>query len=682
MALRVPLHAHDAADDERGGQATQVAFEDLWKHRAALRDICQRIVGDAATADDVVQETYLRALRNLDSLERRPSLMPWLATVARRRSIDELRRRGYQHPVEEMPDEGTAPEYDPGETAVVNETVSQVREALTALTDRERELLVRQVNQGLSLADLAESEDSSVASVRSVLSRARTKLRDALSDVGTRVLAPLGALGAWLKRKTTDLNVKVQQASPLVGGSYDRFGEIATASVTAAALAVGGALVPAGASTSGGNEAAVETVGVSGDEVSSVRDGMATGLAQPDADAAHGATGVAGDDSDIERAPERSGAGTADTDGDGPTLPTTDVSTHAPSESPEAPPDQGEPVTPPSPDPEQPEDAEIIDLGAAVATSDGPMFAMGSYYGECGGGSCAALFRSDDAGGSWTALDASGLSADHILVPPGFDGSSEKRLYAMGESGLQRSTNAGRSFHTVLGPGYVGPATISPAFNDGHDKIFIGSAPFWSYDASDGDAEPLGLAGITGTVANFAFAPDYSESGVLYAGSSMVTHGGTVPAVYTCSDDGACEGTTVPGMISRPEVVVYDDGPDRVVVAFTSERMAVSVGDTLDFTAVEELPLGGKVSAVSASDDGDLYVTFDSRSEERADGGIAVSADAGTIWEVLSTGTSMVHGVNAVTVAEEQVVVARSDEAGYGVSCSRDGGTGWARRCA
>lgn len=186
MGVRAGAHARGRDGGEgnegEGGEGSgeprpRVDFEELWSHRDALRDLCRRIVGDAATAEDVVQDTYVRAWNNLEQLERRPSLMPWLATVARRRSIDELRRRRRSTPVEVLRDEATRPELDPGESTAVGETVERVRDALTALTERERQLLTRRVELGLSLAELADEEESSVGSVRSVLSRARTKLR-------------------------------------------------------------------------------------------------------------------------------------------------------------------------------------------------------------------------------------------------------------------------------------------------------------------------------------------------------------------------------------------------------------------------------------------------------------------------------------------------------------------------
>lgn len=164
--------------------ATRTTVEQLWEHHGFLRDLCQSIVGDFATADDIVQETYLKALDHLDTLDlENGRVKHWLATVARRRSIDELRRRRRRAvPLAVVGDEPAGPREDPALRCAASETVRALSEALTSLTPREQALLTRRVTQGIPLADLALEEETTVASVRSVLARARTKLRAAIDD--------------------------------------------------------------------------------------------------------------------------------------------------------------------------------------------------------------------------------------------------------------------------------------------------------------------------------------------------------------------------------------------------------------------------------------------------------------------------------------------------------------------
>ena len=64
-------------------------------HRPLLSLVLRQTGGDRQWAEDVVQETMIRAWRSMDQLDpEAPSLLPWLATVARRIVIDDRRRKG------------------------------------------------------------------------------------------------------------------------------------------------------------------------------------------------------------------------------------------------------------------------------------------------------------------------------------------------------------------------------------------------------------------------------------------------------------------------------------------------------------------------------------------------------------------------------------------------------------
>lgn len=685
MAIRVPLGAHEADEGANGHvRGGRVAFDDLWQHRAALHEICQRIVGDAATADDVVQETYVRALRNLDRLEQRPSLMPWLATVARRRSIDELRRRQYQRPVEAMPDESTRPEHDPGEAASITETVAKVREALTSLTHRERELLVRQVNQGLSLAELADLDQSSVASVRSVLSRARTKLRDALTNAGTRVVAPFGLLGGWMKRKVGAVNARVQRVSPVLPGGYERVGEVATAAVAAAALAISGALPSVfgdGGPSSRSLVANLDGAGV----LSSARDGgslhdrLAAGAPERSARTSHpgGATGAA----------PTGGAGPAE-NGSGPTLPGGSP-VPSPGELPAAP-RPSDPPTHPTPQPEDPpddpDDAIIEDItfpGEGFTTTGSnqtPVFVLGSYHGECVNDLCDVLFRSDDGGATWTKLAATGLDADSIIVSPAWP--QDKRIFAQGPSGLLVSYNGGKSFSPALEGVYRGPTAMSPGFGQGDDSILIGSAPYWRYHGEP-VAEPNAVTGLSGDRAYFAYRPDYTTSGVLFAGSTQTSAGGVLkPSVWTCTGGTCSAPQHLPQLFDAPLVHVASTyGTDGIVAAWRDDRLYLSTGADLHFELITNLPTAGAILGVADDGRGALYVALSGIGHE-APAGIARTTDGGRTWTLLGGGSPIATGIGTVAaVPDGPLLAAGSNSSGRGLYCSTDGGTTWHRRC-
>ncbi len=238
-----------------GDTVVDLDLEEAWEHRDELTDICWRIVGDRALAEDVVQETYLQAMRNLDRLERRDGLMPWLVTVAKRRSLNELRRGKYSTPVEFVPERTMATPADPSESAVVTDELERVKAALDTLTDRERDLLLRQVFGSASLAELVEAEGSSPASVRSVLCRARAKLRVVIEEAGARALAPIALVTGWVRRQLPAAQTKLQPGPLTWPGAPERLNEWVIAGAMSIAVAFTGVVPPspsAGASAVGG----------------------------------------------------------------------------------------------------------------------------------------------------------------------------------------------------------------------------------------------------------------------------------------------------------------------------------------------------------------------------------------------------------------------------------------------
>lgn len=211
-------------------------LEEAWEHRAELTEICRRIVGDPAIAEDVVQETYLQAFRNRHTLEKRDGLMPWLVTVAKRRSLNEIRRQKYSTPVDEVPERRSDPEWDPAHTVAIGDELDRVAVILGSLTDRERELLTRQVYDGASLAELAAEEDTTPASVRSVLSRARSKIKAAVRESAAHILAPIAVAADWVRDHASGIHHRFNQTAPVLPAGQEKLTEILVAAGAGIAL--------------------------------------------------------------------------------------------------------------------------------------------------------------------------------------------------------------------------------------------------------------------------------------------------------------------------------------------------------------------------------------------------------------------------------------------------------------
>ena len=176
--------------------------DQLESYRRELTGYCYRMLGSAFEADDVVQETMLRAWKAADGFEGRSSLRSWLYRIATNVCLDSMRgekRRAMpmdlgpasppaeSHlrpwPAEDrwvtpIPDGRVVPDHgDPAEIAAVRDSVRLAFvTALQHLPPRQRAALILCEVLKLPAAEAAVILENSVASVNSALQRARTTL--------------------------------------------------------------------------------------------------------------------------------------------------------------------------------------------------------------------------------------------------------------------------------------------------------------------------------------------------------------------------------------------------------------------------------------------------------------------------------------------------------------------------
>jgi RNA polymerase sigma-70 factor (TIGR02960 family) len=173
--------------------ADQAAFAALVdRYRRELHVHCYRMLGSFEEAEDLVQETFLRAWRQRDSVQGGPGLRAWLYRIATNACLDELRRSRRRvaslHSFAEVPwlqpypdrllDEIAPSDSQPDAVVVARETIELTFLAvIQLLPPRQRAVLLLRDVLGWPAAVTAAALDTSVAAANSALQRARATLR-------------------------------------------------------------------------------------------------------------------------------------------------------------------------------------------------------------------------------------------------------------------------------------------------------------------------------------------------------------------------------------------------------------------------------------------------------------------------------------------------------------------------
>jgi len=181
------------------------AFEGLMRrYNQRLYRLARSIVGEPAEAEDVVQETFVRAWTRLGTWEGRASFSTWLCKIAVHEALARARK---SRRFAALPDPEAAaaaspgpsrPAEDPERDAATGELRRTLEAAVDALPESLRAVFALREVEGLSTAETAEALGLSVPNVKVRLHRARAALR---SDLERRMGAELRHVWAFAGRR-------------------------------------------------------------------------------------------------------------------------------------------------------------------------------------------------------------------------------------------------------------------------------------------------------------------------------------------------------------------------------------------------------------------------------------------------------------------------------------------------
>ena len=154
--------------------------------------VALRMLNNSAEAEDVLQETFIKALRSIENFEGRSSLSTWLYRIAVNEALMVIRKQKSE--VSIIQDDFSDEESDgisvsqivdwcclPESEFLSSETKEKLNEAILKLPENLRSVFILRDIEGLSINETAQALDLSETNVKTRLLRARMKLREELS---------------------------------------------------------------------------------------------------------------------------------------------------------------------------------------------------------------------------------------------------------------------------------------------------------------------------------------------------------------------------------------------------------------------------------------------------------------------------------------------------------------------
>jgi RNA polymerase sigma-70 factor (ECF subfamily) len=181
-------HPEDAALVRKAQQGDMDAFESLVrKYQQRVYALCRRLTGAHQSADDLAQETFIKAYYALERFDTQWPLYPWLRRIALNTGLNYLKARKRERPLLEgtlgarrMP--FTAPADSPEEQLERAEFEARFERAVASLPADQRSVFVLRFHESMSYEEISRTLDLPIGTVMSRLNRARQRLKSLLAD--------------------------------------------------------------------------------------------------------------------------------------------------------------------------------------------------------------------------------------------------------------------------------------------------------------------------------------------------------------------------------------------------------------------------------------------------------------------------------------------------------------------
>ena len=169
--------ASDSQLVELASEGDQHAFEYLFtRYREALLRLFEQRLGDKDTAEDLLQETFIKVYLHLDDYSRNYTFGQWTYTIAKNTLVDHLRRRTNDLSIDERFRAPQATTPSPEESVIINQSRMHFYSAIEELSEEYRQIIEMRFLEEYSYEEIAERLGKPLNTIKTQIRRARAAL--------------------------------------------------------------------------------------------------------------------------------------------------------------------------------------------------------------------------------------------------------------------------------------------------------------------------------------------------------------------------------------------------------------------------------------------------------------------------------------------------------------------------